>query len=226
MPAKNVIKNYVENGYYHIYNRGVEKREIFLDEQDHQVFLHFLKRYLTSPPKDPLLAKARYRSDLFDKAQLLCYCLMPNHFHLLLKQNTLNAMSELVRALSNSYVRYFNDKHERIGALFQGTYKAVLIKTDEQLLHLTRYIHLNPLEILLPGEAELTRGVGNLRKYQWSSFGEYLGLRKTAWIHPEEVLAFFKTAQKTNLKDTLSYQSFVEDYVIDSQELLGPLIIE
>ncbi|MFZ5366298.1 MAG: transposase [Patescibacteria group bacterium] len=228
MPAKNTIKIYIENGHYHVYNRGVEKRDIFLDEQDYKVFLHFLKRYLTAPPESPDRIQPGWKFDLFDKLNLIAYCLMPNHFHLLIKQLTKEAMAEFIRALSNSYIRYFNEKYERIGPLFQGTYKAVLVETEPYLLHLTRYIHLNPIE-LEPGEVKPgTRfNLGEiLERYSYSSYGEYLGKRKTVWIHSEEILAFFKTAQKTTLKDILSYQSFVEDYKEDSKEILGPLTID
>lgn len=222
MPAKNAIKVYVENGFYHIYNRGVEKRDIFLDEQDYKVFLHFLKRYLTPPPESPDRIQPGWKFDLFDKINLIAYCLMPNHFHLMIKQFTKEAMAEFMRALSNSYIRYFNEKYERIGVLFQGRYKAVLVETEPYLLHLTRYIHLNPTELeeVRPG------GRSDLVGYPYSSYGEYLGKRKTSWVHPEEILTFFKTAQKTSLKDLLSYQSFVEDYKEDPKEILGSLAID
>src|SRR4030043_1955927 len=98
MPARNAIKFYTENGYYHIYNRGVEKRDIFLNEQDYKVFLHFLKRYLTEAPKSPDLIQPRWKFDLFDKLNLIAYCLMPNHFHLMVKQFAKETMAEFMRA--------------------------------------------------------------------------------------------------------------------------------
>jgi putative transposase len=229
MPAKNAIKVYAENGYYHLYNRGVEKRNIFLDEQDYKVFLHFLKRYLTQPPESPGQVKPGWRSDLYDKLILIAYCLMPNHFHLMVKQLTKEAIVEFMRALSNSYIRYFNEKYKRVGSLFQGRYKGVLVKNESYLLHLTRYIHLNPLELDSSSEGEEVRPGDRsdlLRNYPFSSYKEYLGKQKTNWIHPEEILAFFKTAQRTSLQDCLSYQSFVEDYKEDSKKILGEIAIE
>lgn len=220
-----MIKIYVENGYYHAYNRGVEKRNIFLDEQDYKVFLHYLKRYLTESKPSPLEISPRFRTDLFDKIQLVAYCLMPNHFHLLLKQFTKEALTEFMRALQNSYVRYFNEKHDRVGTLFQGTYKAVLVETESYLLHLARYIHLNPLELHQFHQVEPGTRF-NLVGYSYSSYGDYLSKRKTEWIHPEEILSFFKSAQKASLKDILSYQSFVEDYEVDSKETLGSLTLD
>lgn len=233
MPGKNVIKTYIENGWYHIYNRGIEKRDIFMDSQDYKVFLHYLKRYLTQPPERPDQVKPRFKDDLFEKIQLIAYCLMPNHFHLMVKQAEKQTITSFMRALGNSYTRYFNEKYQRVGPLFQGVYKAVLVKEEPYLLHLSRYIHLNPLEIHEPKEvkprtrfnlAELN--LAELTEYSYSSFREYLGKRKTSWIHPEEILAFFKTAQRTNLKDLLSYQSFVEDYKEDYKEILGTLTID
>lgn len=222
MTAKNAIKTYVEDSFYHIYNRGVDKQEIFQDEQDYKVFLHYLKRYLTLPPKSPDQVRPPWRSDLYNKISLITYCLMPNHFHLMIKQSTEDAMTAFMRALSNSYVRYFNEKYKRVGPLFQGRYKAVLVETDSYLLHLTRYIHLNPIEL----EQVRPAGRSDLVGYSYSSYGDYLGKRKTNWVHPEEILSFFKTAQRTSLKDILSYQSFVEDYKGDSKEILGEIAID
>lgn len=228
MPAKNVIKTYVENGWYHLYNRGVEKRDVFTNKQDYKVFLYFLKRYLIQPPISENEIKSRFKNDLFDKIQLISYCLMPNHFHLLVKQVEKNNIIAFMRALSNSYTRYFNQKYQRTGPLFQGAYKGILVNEEHYLLHLSRYIHLNPIEIShLKDSGEVKpRTRFHLVNYPYSSYGEYLGLQKTTWIHPEEILVFFKTAQKTSLKDILSYQSFVEDYKENSKEILHSLVID
>lgn len=223
MPARNTIKIYAENSYYHIYNRGVEKRDVFLDEQDYKVFLHFLKRYLTEAPKSPYQIQPGWKADLFDKLHLIAYCLMPNHLHLMVKQVTKEAITDFMRALINSYVRYFNQKYERVGPLFQGIYKGVLIDNEVYLLHLTRYLHLNPLEVQPADRLNLGEV---LKNYPYSSYGEYLGARNTTWIHTEEILTFFKTAQRTSLKDYLSYQSFVEDHKENSKEILGALTID
>lgn len=223
MPSKNILKIYLENSYYHIYNRGIEGREIFRDERDYKVFLHFLKRYLTPPATDLSEIKPRYKADIFDQLHLIAYCLMPNHFHLLVKQFSKNAIVSLMRALGNSYVYYFNKRDQRTGPLFEGRYKATIIETEPYLLHLTRYIHLNPL--LEDGPRTRTDLV-RLVEYPYSSYGDYLGRRQTNWVHPEEILSFFKTAQRTSLKDILSYQSFVEDYKESPREILDGLTID
>lgn len=222
MPAKNIVKVYKENSFYHVYNRGIETGLIFRNQKDYTVFLYFLKRYLNPPPEDPNMISPRWKSDIFDKTQLIAYCLMPNHFHLMIKQFTKEAMTDLMRSVGTSYVAYFNKRYDRNGPLFQGNYKAVLVETESYLLHLTRYIHLNPLEPNRVGP----RTRLDLVSYPYSSYGDYLGKRKTGWVHPEEILAFFKTAQRTKLKDILSYQSFVEDYMEDPKEILGTLAID
>lgn len=207
MPAKNSIKQFVENGYYHLYNRGVEKRNIFLDNQDYSVFLSYIKQYLEPHERpDP--------KSLVDDIDLIAFCLMPNHFHFLAKQKTIDGITKFMRAICTNYVMYFNKKYDRVGTLFQGKYKGVLLDNDTYLLHLSRYIHLNPVKI------------GSDPKNSYSSYGYYLGIKHAAWLKPDEVMNFFKNARKTSLKDYLSYESFVDDYIIGSEEILGGLKIE
>ncbi len=158
MPARNRVKIFLENALYHVYNRGVEKRVIFLDDQDFRVFLSFIRAYLCPPQSTPLVhpvtqvtgsdpVRLRPLKSFFGEISLLAYCLMPNHFHLLLRQSPKDAMTRFIRALCTSYAMYFNKKYERVGTLFQGTYRAIRVYEDAYLLHLSRYIHLNPLEL-------------------------------------------------------------------------------
>ncbi len=222
MPAKNIVKEYTENGYYHIYNRGVEKREIFLDEQDCQVFLHYLKMYLS--PIEELIEKNQpgiriqrfIPLNLSKEIDLLTFTLMPNHIHLQIKQYTKDGIIKLMRRLATSYVMYFNKKYQRVGPLFQNTYKAALIGSEPYLLHLSRYIHLSPTKLKAP----------SINFINFSSYPYYLGKKQASWIKPQEILSYFKNAQSSDFKDILSYQSFVEDYQGDSIELLGDLILE
>lgn len=217
MASKNSRKVYSENSYYHIYNRGVEKRLIFLDNQDYYVFLLYLKEYLLPKDKQKLSeqlssSNTSYRekdkilrllrlNNFADEIILIAYCLMPNHFHLLIKQNLDKSIDKFMNSLGARYTIYFNRKYERVGALCQDVYKAVLVENDAQLLHLSSYIHNNPIKGSLASQA-----VG-LRAYlsQPSSYPEYLGQRQTKWVHPEEVLGYFS---KEN--PHLSYQAFVE----------------
>ncbi len=222
MPARNVVKTYVENGYYHIYSRGVEKREIFLSEQDCVVFLHYLKLYLSPVEELMLLIQPGLRIQRFiplnlsAEIDLLSFALMPNHIHLQIKQHTKDGIIKLMRRLLTSYVMYFNKRYDRVGSLFQGTYKAVFIEQDAYLLHLSRYIHLNPINLK----------TSDINFIDFSTYPYYLGERRASWVKPQEILSYFKTTQKHDYKDVPSYQSFIEDYELDSQEILRDLVIE
>lgn len=228
MPSKNSRKQYVEDAYYHIYNRGVEKRVIFKDKQDYFVFLSYLKEYLvtknmreltdivvnlnSSPLKKNKALKLIRLNNFADDISLISYCLMPNHFHFLLKQMSVYAMDKFMNSLGTRYTMYFNLKYERVGPLYQGVYKAVLVSTDEQLLHLTRYIHRNPLSIKSNTQE-------NALIKQPSTYLEYIEKRKTAWINTSEVLPYFS---KTNPK--LSYKSFMD--AEEDQKVIENLTID
>jgi putative transposase len=225
MPAKNVIKQFVENGYYHVYNRGVEKRDIFQSNLDYRVFLHLLKFYLSPQIDDdhPLTSltgfipvRLRPLQPLETEVELLAYCLMPNHFHLLLKQSTATGITKLLRRLSTTYSMYFNRKNNRVGHLFQGVYKAAFVDREAYLLHLSRYIHLNP--------SDLT-GM-NPVNYPYSSYQYYLGQKSAQWIKPQFILNYFQTNQLLLPKNINSYQRFVEDYLETSKEDLGTLTLD
>lgn len=226
MPRKHSIKIYVENCHYHIYNRGVEKRNIFLDDQDYKVFLYLLK-YFLSPIKDkqhPLksipnikIVRPRPLSNLYGEVELLAYCLMPNHFHLLLKQVTRDGMKKLMLKLTTTYSMYFNKRYNRVGYLFQGNYKAVMVTKDEYLLNLSRYIHLNPTE--LTGVAPVN--------YKYSSYSNYLGMKKSNWLKPDLILKFFDRSKM--IPDLLlypSYKKFVEENSSDIKDSLENLTID
>src|SRR3990167_2483509 len=205
MPAKNALKEYIEGGYYHIYNRGVEKRKIFKDKQDYIVFLRFLKEYLL-PSKHPDLTKLheiyprRNPINCYQDIQLLAFCLMPNHFHLFLKQKSEKGLQNFMRALSTSYVLYLNYKYNRVGPLFQGRYKAILIDNEAYYLHISRYIHNNPRDLLTK--------VSPLQDYSFSSYPDYLGLRKTNWLNTKIILSSFKDKKR----GVNSYEEFVNDF--------------
>ncbi len=228
MPARNSQKLYVKKGNYHLYNRGVKKRNIFENPQDYGVFLSYLKEYLlpkdevslkkrlidpTTPwsDKDRIL-KALRMNNFSGEITLLSYCLMPNHFHLLVQQQSAETIDEFMNSLATRYTMFFNKKYKRVGPLYQGVYKAVLVETDEQFLHLSRYIHRNPL--ILQGVALQTL------HQQPSSYAEYLGERETAWVNPEIITSYFSSNHPK-----LSYRSFVEQ-TDESPELIHDLIIE
>ncbi len=198
-----------------------------MDEQDYGVFLSYLKTYLL--PKetvslqrvlsDPLssirkkedAAKFLRLNNFNDSLRLVAFCLMPNHFHFLFYQNEEDAIDRFMNSFCTRYSMYFNKRYKRVGPLFQGIYKAVNVTTEEQLLHLTRYIHRNPAT-----EGQAFGG------YMYSSYATYLGLRKNPWVHPEIVLSYFGKSKQT------SYQSFVEDGFYDEQSasFIHPMVID
>lgn len=226
MPAKNSKKAYVENGYYHIYNRGVEKRNIFGDAKDYSVFLRYLKEYLEPKKEEELYGRLSQPTigwkekeevlrllrlnNFFGRIDLLTYALMPNHLHFLLKQAAPQNIDSFCNSLITRYVMYFNKKYARVGPLFQGVYKAVLVESESQLLHLSRYIHRNPLSL----------GT-NSKEHQnlYTSLPEYLNHRKTVWLKPEEILGYFSKSNPRN-----SYEAFVEEK--EDLDLLQNLTIE
>ncbi|MDO8573271.1 MAG: transposase [Candidatus Daviesbacteria bacterium] len=228
MPGKNSVKQYTDKGYYHIYNRGVEKRIIFQEIQDYLVFLSYLKNYLLPKDEEKLkeklsnpdtsytdrdkIIKLLRLNNFADEINLLAYCLMPNHFHFFIYQNSSISMDKFMNSLATRYSMYFNRKYKRVGPLYQDVYKAVLVANEEQFLHLTRYIHKQALA--LQGDA-LQHGMTD----QPSSYLDYIGNRKTKWVKTEEVLLYFS---KSNPK--LSYRAFVEEK--DDIELISELTLE
>ena len=213
MPSRHVVKTYSEDTYYHIYNRGVEKRLIFQDRDDYTKFLYLFKIYLTNPEilrnEYPLLRSNIVDKNLFEEIDLLAFCLMPNHFHLLVYQKQKDSITKLLRQICTAYVIYFNKKFERVGPLFQSKFKAVAVDSDEYLLHLSRYIHLNPTGRGAP-----------LDEFEWSSYLYYLGKRQSNWLKTDTIVNYFNKSKKG-----FSYKSFVEDYR-DEEDLSPDLTLE
>src|SRR3972149_4852723 len=167
MPSPNLEKIYLAESFYHIYNRGVNKQPIFLDSKDYAVFLNLLKRYLDSKLTED--KNGREYENLHEKLELVAFCLMPTHFHLFVFQHTPEAMTRLLRGVGTSYTGYFNKKYRRSGPLFTDRFKASIINNDAYLIHISRYIHLNPL---------------SFRNYEWSSLPYYLGKKQADWVNP------------------------------------------
>lgn len=203
MPSR--IDPLVNGEYYHIYNRGVAKLPIFTGTNNYHRFLKGVSYYQVSGPKPSfsLFTPTTRKLELNNKiVEIVCYCLMPNHFHFLIKQLKDNGISEFVGKLSNSYTKYFNIKYKRVGPLYQGEFKSVLVKTNEQLIHLSRYIHLNPFA------AGITK---DLESYIWSSYPEYINKIEPDICKKEIILDQFKSVE--------DYKKFVQDHSGYAQEL-------
>jgi putative transposase len=171
------------NENYHIYNRGVEKRTIFLDTIDYERFVFLLE--ITNNSKPVLVRELKkevynHKDERDVLVDIGSWCLMPNHFHLLLHERVEGGISKFMSKLLTGYTMYFNKKYERSGSLFQGTYKAEHADSDEYLKYLFSYIHLNPVKNIDPNwkERGLTLESDLVRKYlldyKYSSFCDYV----------------------------------------------------
>jgi len=193
-----------ENGnYYHIFNRGVAKLPVFISGSDYQQAILTMSYYLfadlkmklsrfkslSANERDKLIADLRFSDDKM--VQIVSFVLMPNHFHFLLRQERDGGISKFVSLFTNSYTRYFNTKHSRVGPLFQGQFKAVNIEHENQLIHLSRYIHLNPYVSSIVSKDELLT-------YSWSSFPNYLG-DESQTILTDPVMTYFKSSDEYKL---------------------------
>lgn len=189
------------------------------------MFLRFIKEHLLPPDHQDLVILQGFNPrrniiNCFGQVELIAYCLMPNHFHLFIRQIKKGGVSEFMQALATNYSMYFNHKYKREGPLFQGTYKAVLVDDDSYFMWITKYIHQNPQEILAR-----VKPLQKLEEYSFSSYPDYLGLRKTEWVKPGVVLENFEeNAPGIRVK---KYQKFVEaDEEAESQESLDSLLLD
>lgn len=212
------------NEYYHIFNRGVAHQPTFLLNSDYKRFLLCLSYYrfanlpcklsrlLQIPKKEREQILASLEKVDEKAVEIISFCLMPNHFHLLLQQTKEGGISKFMKQITDSYTRYFNIKHDRVGPIYQGAFKAVHITTDEQLIHLSRYIHLNPLVSFVVREEKFLN-------YPWSSFKNFIS-GNPGFINPKPILEHFKSPQK--------YKEFVMDQAEYGKELekIKHLILE
>jgi len=206
MPKRRL--SFQDDGYFHIYNRGVEKRLIFLDRSDYQAFTDIIHYYLNltlQPPTDALARTGlKYAGIYYQHLTLISYCLMPNHFHLLLKQITPGTIPKFIHRISTTYSMYFNHRYHRVGPLFQNRFQAKPIETESYLLYLSKYIHLNPKDLpRISSHPQLAR-------YKWSSYHLYLHPHSPKKpidfiTDPGPILAYFKKTLKQ-----FTYAHFVD----------------
>jgi putative transposase len=174
MPRR--ITPFFDGGFYHIYNRGNNRQPIFFERENYLFFLRRVREYF-----------------LPEKIEIIAYCLMPNHYHLLIRLFVAD-VSDILQAFTLSYVKSINKRYQRIGSLFQGPFESRLVDKNEYLLHLSRYIHLNPVAANLTKRAE---------DWEFSSYRDYIGLRNGTLIRQRIIL------------DQLGadgYRKFVDDY--------------
>lgn len=194
MPSRNIVKLYDSNTYYHVYNRGVEKRKVFLEDEDYSTFLNLYKRYLSDRPVTD--NKGREYDWLAEDIELVAFCLMPNHFHLLVYQIEIGALTVLLRSVCSTYTTYFNNKYNRVGPLFQGVFKASNIYNDNYLTYITRYIHRNPHHYLL---------------WKWSSLDYWLEKKHASWVKPQRLNNTTPYQYLEFMNDEEGYKSSIEE---------------
>lgn len=192
---------FVNGSVYHIYNRGVEKRNIFTLDENYLRYIELMCYYSKTPrPKFSDLTINQRNKIVFDNkgnklVSIHCYCLMPNHFHLLLTQQNDNGIRDFINHISIGYSKYFNILNQRVGHLYQGAFKAVTIENNEQLLHISRYIHLNPL---------VGGIVDRLDNYPFSSYKEYINKKYKGFCEKDIILNQFSSSR--------AYSKFINDY--------------
>lgn len=209
---------FTEDSYYHVYNRGVDKRLIFMDNHDRMRFQRALYFFNDLRPVDMRLitkdAPLVIEGASFDQRKQLidigAYCLMPNHFHVLVKTRSQDGLSRFMKKLGTGYAMYFNKKHRRTGILFEGTFKAKLIENNEYLRHMSVYIHTNALELKDPewkerGVADIASAHDFLQQYKWSSYQHYLGEKNDAILNLNAFPKYFE--------DNGAHQSFLQDWI-------------
>lgn len=176
-------KPFAVDEYYHLYSRGVEKRSIFLEENDYKHFVSLL--FLCNSNKSFVfrsIPKKDVENFSFDCGEVVtaigAYCLMPNHFHILIRETMENGISKFMNKLLTSYSMYFNKKYKRTGTLFEGVFQASYVDKDEYLKYLFSYIHLNPIKLVQFDWKDV--GINNpakaknfLMKYKYSSYLSY-----------------------------------------------------
>lgn len=208
----------INSQVYHIYNKGINSQPIFTDKWEYKRALQAIKFYkygfedfklsdflaLAKNKQDKIWGEVK--SDNNNLVKILSFCLMPNHFHLLLKQENDAGISNFMKKFQSSYSHYFNNRQNRKGTVFMGQFKAVLIETEEQLLHVSRYIHLNPYS------AFIIKKLPELENYPWSSYKEYLKPNNNNISYTEDILSYFSSSNNYRkfVNDNADYQKSLE----------------
>lgn len=215
-------RSFATNEFYHLFNRGVDKRKIFLNRSDHLRFIHDLYEFNDTNPAIQFSrfskgANVGNRVSNIESRELLidlyAFVLMPNHHHLFAKQLREKGVSLFMRKIHVGYTNAFNLKYERSGHLFQGPFKDVHIESDTQLAHLICYIHSNPLDLWKPdwkkkklAISEIKEALKFLEKYRWSSHLDYLGIKNFPSITERDFLLKF-------FNGTDGYKDFFIDWL-------------
>ncbi|MSU45143.1 MAG: hypothetical protein EXS47_00715 [Candidatus Zambryskibacteria bacterium] len=210
--------------FYHVYNRGTEKRKIFNTRYDYERFIALL--YLCNST-EPIRIRSKYLNEMLDTKRgkklvdIGAYCLMPNHFHLLLYECVEDGTSLFMQKLTTAYTMYFNKKNDRVGSLFQGTFKAEHLDDDEYLKYIFAYIHLNPVKLIEPkwredGIKNRTGAKNFLKNYSYSSYSEFTGVDR------KEKVILSPTAFPKYFEKVDDFQKMINFWIEFKNEYLLP----
>lgn len=177
---------------YHIFNRSAHGIPIFKGKREYEMFLEAVLFYIQLHPPTRFSIYRTNRERFLMKydeklVTVICFCIMPNHFHFLLRQETDDGIKQFIQKISNSFAHYYSLRHKSKGHVFGGNFKAVRIETDEQLLHLSRYIHLNPVT---------TYVVENPEDYLYSSYRSFIGKEEYTFFDSLLILNQFSSKEK------------------------------
>lgn len=230
--VNNLLTNDIQCRYidvmeiYHVLNRGVDKRQIFMDKQDYLRFIHDLYEFndqnrselnyykFRDHGANGKIAEAR-KSPRKPLVDILAFCLMPNHYHLLISPKIEKGIPQFMQKVGMGYSKYFNQKYERTGTLFQGRYKHILVTNNIHFLHLPFYMHFNPLDLIYPEWrdnkiSDPKKALEFLKSYRWSSHLDYLGVKNFPSILNMKLLMDIFGSSK-------DYEKLVENYLKDVQ---------
>ncbi|OPL11960.1 MAG: hypothetical protein AVO34_01705 [Firmicutes bacterium ML8_F2] len=214
-------KTQLVNGeFYHIYNRGADKRAIFGDEYDIKRFFQSMDEFNILKPigsiyRNNLLINKNLRrptSQVPKLVNFICFCLNPNHYHFIMEQITDNGISEFMKRLGGGYTKYFNEKYKRSGVLFQGRFKSAHINSDEYLLHLSAYVNLNN---------HVHKLKGSKVQFIKSSWEEYVGRSQENFCKKDIILKQFN-----NSKEYIDFAKSSLENIIKRKEAMSDLLIE
>jgi putative transposase len=191
--------------YYHLYNRGVNRQKIFFNQENYLFFLRRVRKYLLEEGKTSEVSET---SEVLPGCEVIAYCLMPNHYHFLIRPLH-NELSHKMQLLGISYTKAINKQQRRVGPLFQGQFQAVHVDCDEYLLHLSRYLHLNPVLAGLVKKPE---------DWPFSSYNDYLGLRQGTLPKPDVILSQFE--------NRAAYERFVKAYLPRDRDKIAHLLFD
>ena len=186
MPNQNISKVNITDNYYHVYTLDNSDQQIFLEESDYWFFFSIVEKFLSKVDPPNQLSNINHNQN--GLVEVLVYCMMPNHFHLILYHNNLGAIKKLMNGILKSYGRYFNEKYNNKSQLFSSSFIISRILTDECLLNISRHVHLNPV---------------NWIDYPYSSLRAYLYDDAPCWINKKRISKLYGS--------TFEYFTFLKD---------------